>query len=142
MGFCPIFGRIQGKMSPWGQYTYSNPSHPNPQSPVGTKYKKCWYNRNNFYTLKLIIIKKNSLSGKNLLPTGIRHFLVPQNDTGAGLIILGMKRVVKFFDNMIYQLSRKYFWQQNNPMFSFLNTIPCKSSHSGRIEWCILNLCP
>ena len=75
------------------------------------------------------------------MPTGIRHCLVPQNDTGAGLIILGMKRVVKFFDNMIYQLSRKHFWQQSNPMFRFLNTIPCKSSHSGRIEWCILIVC-
>jgi hypothetical protein len=23
MGFCPIFGRIRGKMSPWGQNIYS-----------------------------------------------------------------------------------------------------------------------
>ena len=75
------------------------------------------------------------------MPTGIRHCLVPQNDTGAGLIILRMKRVVKFFDNMIYQLSIKYFCQQNDPMFRFLNTIPCKRTHPGRIEGWILIVC-
>jgi len=49
MGFCPIFGRIQGKMSPWGQNIYSNPGHPNPQSPVRDDiFKKSLQKQNRF----------------------------------------------------------------------------------------------